>query len=452
MVAAASPFFVDLPVVRLDFASSFCYQTSMKKRAKCLLVLAAFISTSIHTLIGGALDEWSYRTNGVRYQPYLGYNAVAYGAGRFVAFGVERAFVAASFVHSTNGLDWSEISPPPIAFSTRRIHFLNDRFIAISGSRVSHSTNGLDWVFGQITNGPSSGAEAGIAYGNGRYLVVANVGVGNPPDGYTGFAFASTNLVDWSRVQLHEYFEARDVAFGNGCFVAVGRRRSWFNTSAPVAAYVSENGVHWTPSGQTNNMYGPIAFGDGRFVVPALGGIYYSTNGIDWRWVFGPGGGYFGITYGNGTYVAVGGYGGGYPESGGHFIAYSTNATNWQRVNTLGDFPRYSEPYIRAPLVDVVFGQGSFVAVGGRSGPNAIWQSGNVLTPRIERTLGGRTNNLTFDLSGEFGREHVLQTSPDLETWEDLITYTNHLPTVRVSLPEPISPADTNRFFRSKAR
>jgi len=329
------------------------------------------------------------------------------------------------------------MSVPP-NLRPNRIRFLNSNFVAVgfalgaNSLGVSYSSNGTDWVNKFITI-ESFTHLFGVAYGNGRYVVAGRT---NNVEGPGGSIFSSPDLDTWSKTFLHRLFSPVDVAFGNDRFVVVGQATT---TSVPTV-YVSSDGINWAPTAIVRTNFTSIAFGNGRFVALTSRGFFISTNGVSWSQSFWPNYAPGALAYGNGFYMAAGSA---TPHSG-HYIGWSTNVSPW-RIAFLNDYGLGQN----TRLFDITFGGGSFVAVGS---PSAILQSGNVIVPRIETIMQLPGNQFSFDVSGEFRREHRLQVSPDMAAWGDLLTYTNHLPTVRIELPVDEDTSDQSRFFRAIAK
>jgi len=159
----------------------------------------------------------------------------------------------------------------------------------------------------------------------------------------------------------------------------------------------------WTErtSGTTNALNG-VTYGNGTFVaVGEVGTILTSTDGVTWDTkTSGTTQGLEGVTYGNGTFIAVGGSG---------TILTSTDGVTW---NT-----RTSETTNH--LYGVTNGNGTFVAVGG---------SGTILTSSDGVTWSTRTSGTTQGLHGvtygngtfvAVGWYGTILTSTDGVTWTE---------------------------------
>jgi hypothetical protein len=118
----------------------------------------------------------------------------------------------------------------------------------------------------------------------------------------------------------------------------------------PVISSWADPLDNWTQrtSGTNSSLYG-ITYGNGMFVAVGQGGtILTSTGGTNWTArSSGTGAILADVTYGNGTFVAVG--------YGGRFVT-STNGINWTYMNPF--------PAISLPVSAITYGNGLFVAVG----------------------------------------------------------------------------------------
>ena len=118
----------------------------------------------------------------------------------------------------------------------------------------------------------------------------------------------------------------------------------------PVISSWADPLDNWTQrtSGTNSSLYG-ITYGNGMFVAVGQGGtILTSTGGTNWTArSSGTGAVLADVTYGDGTFVAVG--------YGGRFVT-STNGINWTYMNPF--------PAISLPVSAITYGNGLFVAVG----------------------------------------------------------------------------------------
>lgn len=238
--------------------------------------------------------------------PLQNYQDIAYGDGKFVAVS-NSTF---NILYSTDGLSWTTVTVG--SFSLNSIVYADGKFVAVgrefSGvnliTNVEVSTDGISWTrYNPFTNGigPTE-----ITYGNGLFVVVGDTGsnrVMTSPDG-----------INWTiRSVLGNDDGWKSVAYGNGKFVAVA------STGIDRTMY-STDGISWTSLPISIGSQ-KIIFADGKFTT----GENYSTDGITWTSSTMSPIIPYGISYGNGIFVAVG-------QAGTDRIAISTDATSWELV------------------------------------------------------------------------------------------------------------------------
>jgi hypothetical protein len=238
--------------------------------------------------------------NSIAANPYSG---IAYGNGKFVAIS-NGSF---NLLHSNDGITWETVTVG--SFGLRAITFADGKFVAVGAefsgldliTNVEVSTDGINWTrYTPFTNaiGPNA-----ITYGNGLFVVVGNLGsnrVMTSPDG-----------ISWTiRSVLGNDDNWQSVAYGNGKFIAIG-------ISGDNRTMSSTDGINWVSVPVNVGSY-KVIFSDGKFTT----GQNYSTDGITWtNTTISPIIPY-GITYGNGIFVAVG-------QAGTDRIAISEDATSW---------------------------------------------------------------------------------------------------------------------------
>ncbi|MEQ8472614.1 MAG: LamG-like jellyroll fold domain-containing protein [Marinoscillum sp.] len=224
---------------------------------------------------------------------------VTYGNGLFVAVGGGNVY---QVMTSPDGINWTARTVAETNY-WNSVTYGNGLFVAISGSgtqRVMTSTDGIDWTLQDVDNIGSSSGTA-IAYGNGLFVATwytFSGGIATSPDGI------SWTLRDSGGARL-----IRDVAFGNGLFVAV---TSFTPASGQTADRVltSSDGINWTVGSATEaNAWRAVTYGGGQFVAISSSGtnrVMTSPDGENWTvasatedntWL--------GLAYGNGKLVAV---------------------------------------------------------------------------------------------------------------------------------------------------
>jgi uncharacterized delta-60 repeat protein len=331
--------------------------------------------------------DWTSHDTG-RYNYLYG---VTYGNNTFVA--VE---TAGTILTSSNGIDWTSGtagSPYPLYGAT----YGNGTFVAVGdGGTIVTSTTGTAW-----TSGASGiyNTLLGAAYINSTFVVVGNGTI----------LTSSDTAATWTSSTSGPTYDLYAATFGNNTFVSVGTRGT---------ILTSTDGASWTNAdlGTTGNYFYGAAYGNNTFVVVGDAGeggrsIFTSSDGITWsnntpsgtEWIST----LWSVTFGNGTFVAVG-------SSGA--IVTSTDGIDW----TSNDFGTYDN------LNAVAFGNGVFVAVGS-SGTILTSSNGIDWTSRdsgSSNTFYGVTfGNNTFVAVGDAGDGgRSILTSGDGITWTSRIS------------------------------
>ncbi len=211
------------------------------------------------------------------------------------------------------------------------------------------------------------------------------------------------------------------VAYGTNTFVAVGIG----GLSSNDEIMYSMDGISWATT-TTDSPFGlylglDIIYAGGQFVsvgIPYVGltpSVAVSPDGINWTSgsAAGDNDNWFGVTYGNGTYVAVG-----TPSSfnvaADDVVMYSTNGLSWATTTAAGNNDYWS---------DAAYGNDTFVAVGNGEFGDAVMTSPDGITWTAQATDGDTDNwqgvtygNGTFVAVGG-GSDDYVMTSPDGIIW-----------------------------------
>ncbi len=251
---------------------------------------------------------------------------------------------------------WHTRAPLPSSHIIENIQYVNGKYIAVGekGTLLT-SDDGASWTKTNLkTNFDRLG---GVAYGGGRYVLVGYV------DYITANIYTSIDAVTWSEPVSIPHLWLHDVAYGAGKFVAVGSDQK---------VLTSTDGVSWTtyavtyPIGQETIMQS-IVYSDikGKFVAVGTrsntgqnfrGKILTSVDGITWTVTYSdPSYSLWDVTYGNGSFVAVGGRSDTINDSNPYFLATSGDGETWTRPVTS---PSY------ATLRSVEFDGNRFIAAG----------------------------------------------------------------------------------------
>jgi len=304
---------------------------------------------------------------------------VAYGNGMFMAIGADSSgFAKATILVSSNGLDWNAVVRDDI-FGLKSVAFGNGMFVtAGNGGGILTTADGTDWQdrsiggvlpllgvswvdnqFLMVGGGRDSpillsspdgmswaerDSAAGdwlyaVAGGGGRYVAV----------GQDGQIVSSADASTWSNETTYQFGNPlrgwlSAVAFGNGRFVAVGSE--WIVTSTDGKVWTSAD---TTPPGLLTD----VIFGGGRFLAVGIdGNILWSSDGrISWEsTAVAPEIQLNSAPYGNGIYLVNGVSG---TISNPHsWLLRSTNLTEWETV--------YGSTIVVPERI--VYGNGRFVA------------------------------------------------------------------------------------------
>ncbi|RTI12656.1 hypothetical protein CSW27_09875 [Thermus scotoductus] len=278
-----------------------------------LALLAAGCSQDLLTF-----SPWQVRSTGT--QAYLW--GIAYGNGVFVAVGE-------ALLVSPDGERWQKVTE---GVCLADVAFGDAGFVVPEcgpWSGVLISQDGYRWQRYTLS---SHAPINGIAYGNGRYVAVADLGL----------TYVSTDGLNWQRANglgLQRYL---DVTFVNGLFIRFD-----------IDPWVSTDGFNWSLPEQnpssTNNLYGGT-YGKGLYVVVGSSGTVLTSTDAR-RWTLQRTNSFAGlaeVAYGNDRFVAV----------GSSEILSSKDGVEW--VSEMpSDRPMWS-------LADIIYAQGKFVAVGSK--------------------------------------------------------------------------------------
>ena len=181
---------------------------------------------------------------------------------------------------STNGSNWSYFSTFGDIFTPTNffgVTFANGLFAAVGEKGiVATSTNGTNWA---THSTPTPYPLTGVSYGNGLWVAV---GPKDPPGGPTvaseGPLLTSTDGTNW--VQQNPAFNARRVIFARGMFIAISG--DTFEPNLLPMRY-SLDGTNWVNIFESSvYVLRNITYGNGVFVAVGRGRIKTSLNGTNW--------------------------------------------------------------------------------------------------------------------------------------------------------------------------
>jgi hypothetical protein len=309
-----------------------------------------------------------------------------------------------NYEYSLDGGDWTLFESSPLMLKglvNGQEYSITIRAVNAIGSGEASETitfsptedcfAGEYWI---PVNAPGDAQWRSLAYGNGRFVAVAQSGQHRLMSSSDGFNWTIHSVPDYSW---------NAVAYGGGKFVVLG------NFSNQVL--VSEDGINWTNHTlpESNNAWTSITYGNGRFVAVATccstNRVMSSTDGINWTaypatsensWIS--------VTYGNGRFVAV--------AQGivGSQVMSSIDGLSWtaQEAVSLSVWSAIS------------FGNGKFVAISTFSNQGMTSEDGMSWEPFTFPEENGWTS-LSYGLGrfvavANFGDNRVM-TSRDGITW-----------------------------------
>jgi photosystem II stability/assembly factor-like uncharacterized protein len=306
---------------------------------------------------------------------------------------------------------WVFNNSPPVGGSSTQyfngnpiytIEYLNNTLFLAGGSNgfLRTSTDASTWN-SRTTN--TSQNIFGMAYGNGKYVIVGSGGMAN----------TSTDGITWGTpvTVVSGDTSLNSLAFGNGIFVAT-------RSTSTNQIVTSTDGVTWnavTLSGFSGNGAGTVFFGNGLFVVggSSNGYIATSTNGTSWTATQPVTGGFFAYgrigAYADGVYML--------PNTNQGGISYSTDGVTWTTETISTD---YNRPTALAVGQGYVIGAGKYSSEQNWASVMRIYDFVN--SGWIARSTGFSTSNvqrLEFgnSLYVAVGNNGRLSTSTDLTTW-----------------------------------
>ncbi len=199
---------------------------------------------------------------------------------------------------------------------------------------VISSQDGVNWS--EQPAGSSEYSLYGCCYGRGLYVLV----------GDAGGIVVSPNLVDWTEISGNHRSaitaEASLPRLSVANALPIFREYSSF---PDFTTLISTNGTNWSVTSTTAPAIAQMASANGVFVGVGPGGFYSTVNGLGWQTNGSAPNSLFGVCCAKNQFIAVGGNGG---------IFQSTNGINWldRSISVPGD------------LSCVAYGNGIYVASG----------------------------------------------------------------------------------------
>jgi len=309
---------------------------------------------------------------------------VTYGNGQFVAVGESYPYADPLIYTSTNGSFWveryygGELDLNDVAYG-------NGLFVATGfhwngaawRADMLASKNGIDWQAQDAS--ALHGLPGGVAWGAGVFATV----------GSYGEIITSSDGSSWTN-QLHGIYgkdwDLNGVVANSNVVVTVGG--NW--DGWPGGILCSTNGVDWInrSAALTNWTFQDVIYAQDKFV--AVGGVTaLSSNGVDWG--VADYAGYNAVAYGNGIYVAVGGWCD-FEHEARSSSATSADGRTWTECD---DCYAPTNGILRS----VAYGNGVFVAVGTGDNRDEIRYCDYYGPPVVTSTDGANWTPVTLNAS-----------------------------------------------------
>lgn len=311
-------------------------------------------------------------------------NAVTYKYGNFIGVGTDNTVAI-----STNGTTWMKTlmgSANQFYGVTAGSPIVGVVAVGASGKIMGSTDWGYSWSF---KTSPTTNTLNDVTYGNGLYVAVGdNSTILTSPDGTVWTVRSASTSVPTT---------LRGVTFSGTQFVAVGYGGT---------VVTSTNGITWTKRQTSSSLaIEDVAYGNGRYV--AVGGYpsnvkLVSTDGITWTAqpaAYGMDYDMYDITFGNGQFVAIGYYG---------VVLTSPNGLTWTKRNL----------DILDSMQGIVYANNQFITVGTsirRSTDGATWQATSAPDGQsnLSSVAYGNGRYVVFGNSYAFGSKAQLLTSTD---------------------------------------
>ena len=335
------------------------------------------------------LDAWTQRKFGNNSY----FTSIAFGGGQFVVTGYDTNG-AGLILTSADCDNWTPGNTETISGLTG-VTYGRGQFVAVGhNGTIILSSDGTNWT---KTVSGTTNILTSIAYGNDQFIAV----------GFASAGVTSSDGTNWTSIKVDYVPSFKTISYGAGQFIL-------FRDSSILT---STNGSNWTYRFHPNpgTTYLDVEYGNGRFVavgsgadVGGSGNIATSPDAITWSPLdTGSDNVLYGVAFGSGRFVAVGGFNGG----AGGLIFSSLDGTDWTP----------HPPGTRGWLEDIAYGNGRFVAVGNFS---TILFTQPII--RLEPIPALANGNPQIKISGPTGQSCRIQASIDFANW---VTLTNILVT-----------------------
>ncbi|WP_051217394.1 cadherin-like beta sandwich domain-containing protein, partial [Paenibacillus assamensis] len=204
------------------------------------------------------------------------------------------------------------------------IAYGNGRWVGVANQgQIITSTDGASWSMKAIAISP-----LGVLYAGNRWIMV----------GYAGKMYTSVDGDTWIQKTTNVSADLSSIAYNGSIYVVVG---------ANGTILTSNDADTWTVKKQGTDSLNAVTYGGGKFVAIGSGGVIYTSfDGGSWVKVSsGVTTQLFGLTYANSRYIVVG-------ENG--TLLTSMDGTTWtQQASPVG-----------TSFYGVAYGGNKFIAVG----------------------------------------------------------------------------------------
>jgi hypothetical protein len=164
--------------------------------------------------------------------------SVAFGNGTWVAVG------SGGLVLNSADASFFTLGSSGTEISLRSVTYGNGFFVAVGDSgAILRSTNGVNWTIFGTEEALDLRA---VTHDNGRFVAV----------GTNGIVHVSTNALAWTSSRIPNVPLLSDVAGANGLFLAVQGSRLSFQAPVSRTAYLSTNGLSWSPASFLKALHG----------------------------------------------------------------------------------------------------------------------------------------------------------------------------------------------------
>jgi alpha-tubulin suppressor-like RCC1 family protein len=199
------------------------------------------------------------------------WKSVAYGDGKFVAFGGGFGGGSQNAAISSDGTSWSFATTVSNAYDN--VRYVGNKFIITARTQLYQSLltsdDGISWTLKTLPGGTKYWNN--VEYGNGKFVAVAG-GVGNTSD----IVAISNDGNTWTSEILPVSNAWIDIAYGNNTFIAV--------VSSGNTIVTSPDGTNWTQRPlPKSGTWRSITYGNNKFVIVGNDNTILSSNdGITW--------------------------------------------------------------------------------------------------------------------------------------------------------------------------